>query len=53
MVLGVPVEICDSCGQVWLTMEVAKRLDALFTQMLASDIEVATRHFEAPTTTAA
>ena len=53
LVLGVPVEICDSCGQVWLTMEVAKRLDALFTQMLASDIEVATRHFEAPTTTAA
>ncbi len=53
LVLGVPVEVCDSCGQVWLTMEIAKRLDALFTQMLASDIEVATRHFETPTTSAA
>jgi len=53
LVLGVPVEVCDSCGQVWLTMVVAKRLDALFTQMLASDVEVATRHFEAPNTTAA
>ncbi len=26
LVLGVPVEICPSCGRVWLTMEVAKRL---------------------------
>jgi hypothetical protein len=28
--LGVPVEECVACGQVWLTMDVAKRLDALF-----------------------
>jgi YgiT-type zinc finger domain-containing protein len=53
LVLGVPVEICDSCGQVWLTMDVAKQLDALFTRMLASDVEVATRHYSAPGTTAA
>lgn len=44
LVLGVPVEVCEACGEVWLTMEVAKRLDELFTAMLASDLEVATRH---------
>jgi YgiT-type zinc finger domain-containing protein len=53
LVLGVPVEVCDSCGQVWLTMEVAKRLDDLFTAMLATDVEVATRHFEPSRTSAA
>jgi YgiT-type zinc finger domain-containing protein len=51
LVLGVPVEVCDSCGQVWMTMDVAKRLDELFATMLASDdVEVATRHFESPRT---
>jgi hypothetical protein len=44
--LGVPVEVCDSCGHVWLTMETAKRLDAMFTEMLSSDVEIAARHFE-------
>jgi YgiT-type zinc finger domain-containing protein len=46
LVLDVPVEVCSSCGQVWLTMETAKRLDAMFEDMLASDLEIATRHFE-------
>ncbi|WP_298988743.1 YgiT-type zinc finger protein [uncultured Pseudokineococcus sp.] len=46
LVLGVPVEVCDACGQVWLSMKTAKRLDAMFTRMLASDLEVATRHFD-------
>jgi YgiT-type zinc finger domain-containing protein len=50
LVLGVPVEVCDSCGQVWMTMDVAQRLDELFTTMLASDVEVATWHFESPRT---
>jgi hypothetical protein len=45
LVLGVPVEVCDSCGRVSMTMDVAKRLDELFTTMLASDVEVAVRHF--------
>ena len=26
LVLGVPVEECPACGQVWLTLEVAKQL---------------------------
>jgi YgiT-type zinc finger domain-containing protein len=53
LVLGVPVEVCDACGQVWLSLEVAKRLDAMFSAMLASDLEVATRHYEAPQPNAA
>jgi hypothetical protein len=37
----VPVEICPACGQVWFTMDVAKRLDALFDRLLASGAETA------------
>jgi YgiT-type zinc finger domain-containing protein len=53
LVLGVPVEVCEACGQVWLSFDVAKRLDEMFTAMLTSDLEVATRHFEAPQPNAA
>jgi len=45
LVLGVPVEICPACGQVWLTMDVAKRLDALFDRLLASGAETAQIHW--------
>ena len=45
VVLGVPVEECAACGEVWLSMEVARRLDAMFTAMLSLDVEVATRHY--------
>lgn len=48
LVFGVPVEVCESCGVVWLDMATAKRLDQVFNQMLLSDLEVATRHFDAP-----
>ncbi|MGH4018708.1 MAG: YgiT-type zinc finger protein, partial [Pseudonocardiaceae bacterium] len=48
LVLGVPVEVCPACGQVWLTMEVAKRLDALFDRLLASGAESAQVHWEEP-----
>jgi YgiT-type zinc finger domain-containing protein len=47
VVLGVPVEECPACGEVWLSMDVAKRLDAMFTEMLSLDVEVATRHYDA------
>jgi hypothetical protein len=53
LVLGVPVEVCDACGQIWSSLEVAKRLDAMLSAMLASDLEVATRHYEAPQPSAA
>lgn len=46
LVLGVPVEICPACGQVWLTMDVAKRLDVLFDRLLASGAETAQIHGE-------
>ena len=48
LVLGVPLEECEACGTIWLTMEVAKHLDVMFDEMLASDVEVATRHYDAP-----
>jgi YgiT-type zinc finger domain-containing protein len=31
LVLNVPIEVCPSCGQVWLSMPVAKQLDELST----------------------
>lgn len=46
LVLNVPVEVCPSCGQVWLAMPTAKRLDALFDQLLASGAESAQIHWD-------
>jgi YgiT-type zinc finger domain-containing protein len=48
LVLGVPVEICPSCGQVWLSIEVATRLDTLFDRLLASGAESAQVHWDQP-----
>jgi hypothetical protein len=47
VVLGVPMEECPACGDRWLDWETARRLDGLLNAMLASDVEVATRHFDA------
>ena len=33
VVLGVPVEECPSCSQIWLTMETAIQLDAIFNRL--------------------
>lgn len=46
VVLDVPVEKCPACGEIWLTMDVAKRLDALFNQLLASGAESSQIHWE-------
>jgi YgiT-type zinc finger domain-containing protein len=46
VVLDVPMEECPACGERWLAWEVAARLDKMLTAMLASDVEVATRHFD-------
>lgn len=46
IVRGVPMEECPSCGDRWLRWEIAARLDELFSKMLATDIEFATRHFD-------
>jgi hypothetical protein len=45
VVLGVPMEECPACGEHWLSFDTARRLDELLRSMLASDVEVATRHF--------
>ena len=52
VVLDVPMEECPACGDRWLRWEIAGRLDELFSEMLASDIEVATRHFDGNLTAA-
>ena len=46
------MEECSSCGDPWLRWDIAARLDQLFEEMLASDIEVATRHFDGNLTAA-
>lgn len=46
LVLEVPMEECPSCGDRWLSWETARRLDEILTAMLASEVEVATRHFD-------
>jgi YgiT-type zinc finger domain-containing protein len=45
VVLDVPVEVCPACGQVWLTMEVAKQLDVVFDQLLDSGAETSQIHW--------
>lgn len=52
VVLDVPMEECSSCGDRWLRWDIAARLDELFNEMLAMDIEVATRHFDSDLTAA-
>jgi YgiT-type zinc finger domain-containing protein len=44
VVTGVPVEECPACGEIWLDEAVALRLDALLTEMLATET-VAVRPF--------
>ena len=48
VVLGVPVEECAARGQVWMTIDVAKRLDDLFDRLLVSGAELAQAHWDAP-----
>lgn len=48
VVIDVPVEVCPACGQVWLSMETAKRLDQLFTKLLDSGAESAQMHWDSP-----
>lgn len=38
VVTGVPVTVCDSCGETWLDAPVAHALDALLSDMLSHDI---------------
>lgn len=49
IVLDVPMEECSACAERYLDWDTAERLDQLLTAMLAGDVEIATRHFEATT----
>ncbi len=46
VVLDVPVEVCPACGEVWLALDVAVRLDALFNKLLSSGAESAQVHWD-------
>lgn len=46
VVLDVPVGQCTACDEVWLTMDVAKKLDAMFTQLLDAGAEAAHVHWD-------
>ncbi|MGH3752457.1 MAG: YgiT-type zinc finger protein [Pseudonocardiaceae bacterium] len=52
VVTGVPVEECPACGEIWFDEEVVLHLDALLTEMLATET-VAIRPFPEVTPTAA
>ena len=45
VIRDVPVEVCDSCGEICLDATVAKQLDVLFRQMLAGPVDEAVGHY--------
>lgn len=51
VVTGVPVTICDSCGETWLDASVAQSLDTLLTEILSQDT-LGVRAFSESTTAA-
>ena len=48
VILDVPMEECPACGERWLAWDVARRLDEMLDDMLAGDVEIASRHFDRP-----
>lgn len=51
VVTGVPVTVCESCGDTWLDSPVAHALDAMLTEMLSQDM-LGVRAFSSPATAA-
>ncbi len=47
LVLAVPAEECTACGAIWLDEQTARRLTAVFREMLASPVEVGMRRCDA------
>lgn len=45
VVLGVPVEECPSCGEVWFSMETAIRLDEIFEDLLSTGADSSKVHW--------
>ena len=48
VVLEVPMEECEACGERWLPWDIAGRLDELVTAIFAVDVEIGIRHFDGP-----
>lgn len=46
VVPGVPFKECPACGERWLGLIIAGRLDRMLDAMLAVDAEIAIRHFD-------
>lgn len=51
VVTGVPVTVCESCGETWLDASVAHALDAMLTDMVSHDT-LAVRPFAGSATAA-
>lgn len=51
VITGVPVTVCESCGDTWLDAPVAHTLDAMLTEMLSQDT-FGVRPFATPATAA-
>lgn len=45
VIRDVPVEVCESCGEVYLDGVVAKRLDELFREMLSGNVDQVVGHY--------
>jgi YgiT-type zinc finger domain-containing protein len=46
VIRDVPVEVCDSCGEVYLDSDVTKQLDVLFRQLLEGPVEQVVAHYQ-------
>lgn len=46
VIRDVPVEVCDSCGEVYLDVTVTKQLDVLFRRLLDGPVEQVVGHYE-------
>jgi YgiT-type zinc finger domain-containing protein len=46
VIRNVPVEVCESCGEVYLDASVATQLDILFRQLLDGPVDQVVGHYE-------
>jgi len=46
VIRDVPVEVCESCGEVYLDVAVTKRLDVLFRRLLDGPVDQVVGHYE-------
>jgi len=47
IIRGVPAEICDTCGEEYITADVMRKLEAAFEQAREVGLDVAVRRFAA------